>query len=63
MWEQLPGPVLISSVIAVIGYFIKKELQEIGERLSDHDDKIFEMSNKVQELIGAFNARQRERFK
>lgn len=58
------GQVLISSVLSVvglIGWFIRKELGTINSRLDDHDSKILGLVEKVSELIGAFNARQRDR--
>ena len=46
------GQLIITSGIATIGYLIKRSLDKIESRLDGHDNKIYELMAKVQELIG-----------
>ena len=51
------GQLIITSAIATIGYFVKKELTGINSRLDGHDGKILDLVRQVGILLGAVNAR------
>jgi hypothetical protein len=49
------GQVLISAItscLVVIGWFIKRELGIIASRLDKHENLIFDLSSKVQRVLG-----------
>lgn len=46
------GQIILGASIAVIGYFIKKEIGTLGARLDKHDAMILGLVSDVQRLIG-----------
>lgn len=46
------GQIIISALIAVVGYFIRKEITTFGERLDKHEETIFTMAQNVSQVIG-----------
>lgn len=55
------GQIILSSMIGIVGWFIKRELSSINGRLDNHDSKFYELVGQVNMLLGAFNARQQGR--
>lgn len=51
------GQLLIVGAMGIIGWFVKKELTTINERLDGHDERIFTMMGQLQNLVGALSAR------
>ncbi len=54
------GQVIIAGMLAVIGYFIKRELASIGSRLDKHDTLILKMFGDINRLLGRAGLRVRE---
>ena len=48
--------VVIGALLAVIGWFTKKEIASFGIRLNKHDDVLFTLTGQVQRLIGYYEA-------
>ena len=51
------GQVIIASMLAIIGWFIKKEITIMGTRLDKHDDMFLKLVGDVQRLIGMYDRR------
>ena len=49
------GLLILSLVLSVIGWFIKRELSGISQRLENHDAQILALTGSVSELVGAFS--------
>lgn len=47
------GQLIIASMIAAVGWFVKREIVNLGIRIDLHDRILFDMSGKVNRLIGA----------
>jgi len=50
------GQILVASLIAIVGYFVKRELNQITTRLDRHDSVILDLIRDVSTLIGRTNA-------
>lgn len=48
------GQIIIGSLIAIVGFFIRREITTVGKRLDIHDNLIYELSQTVQLVIGAY---------
>jgi ABC-type transporter Mla subunit MlaD len=51
------GQIIIASMLGIIGYFVKRELASISNRLDKHDGQIIGLIKTVAEVYGAMNAR------
>lgn len=49
------GQLLISSLIAIVGWFIKREITVFGNRLDKHEELLRGVIGSVQRLIGYYN--------
>lgn len=47
------GQVIIATLIAVLGYFFKKTIDDFSKRLDKHDALIYNLSMAVSQLLGA----------
>jgi fluoride ion exporter CrcB/FEX len=55
--------VITALLIGIIGYFIKRTIEEFSAKLTKHDDAIFQLAGNVQRLIGfqeAFTERRKQ---
>lgn len=55
------GQIMISLLLGIVGYFVKRELEKISLRLDGHDGRILDLFEKVGELMGTVNARVKSR--
>ena len=46
------GQLITASLIAIVGWFIKKEIVTFGKRLDKHEDVILTMTNKLSVVVG-----------
>ncbi len=46
------GQMLIATLIAIVGWFIKKEITDFGKRLDKHEDVIFNMTQTISTVLG-----------
>lgn len=46
------GQIIIASLIGIVGYLIKREVTNVGNRLDRHEKVIFEMNGAVTRAIG-----------
>lgn len=51
------GQLMTMGVIAVIGWFLKKTIRDIENKIMEHDDTLHELSKNVNRLIGIAQAR------
>lgn len=51
------GQILIVGSIGIIGWFVKKTINDLENKLSDHDDLLHDLGRDVNRLIGAARAR------
>lgn len=50
------GQIIIATLIAVVGFFIRKEITTIARRIDRHEDILFRLGGNVQRLIGYHEA-------
>jgi hypothetical protein len=46
------GQIIISSLLAIIGWFVVRTINQFSKRLDRHDDMLFNLVQDVQFLIG-----------
>lgn len=46
------GQIIIATLIATIGYFVKRAIDSIYDRLGEHEDRLYELSGSLQRLVG-----------
>jgi hypothetical protein len=46
------GQVIISTLIVIVGWFVRREITQVGVRLDRHETTIAELVGKVQNVIG-----------
>lgn len=47
---------VIATLIAIVGWFIKKEISSFANRIDKHDERFTELAGIVQRLIGYYEA-------
>lgn len=47
---------LISALITIVGFFVKKEINNFAKRIDRHDEMLFKLAGDVQRLIGYYYA-------
>ena len=57
------GQIIIASLIATVGFFVRREISTIAKRLDKHDEVIFNLAGSVQRLIGFYSANDRRKVK
>ena len=50
------GQIIISALIGIIGWFIKRTIDSFGKRLDKHDEILIGLVGDVQRLIGQVGA-------
>jgi hypothetical protein len=55
------GQIIIGSLICIVGYFLKREINTFANRLDNHDKSIIKLVGDVQRLIGAWDGIRREK--
>jgi len=58
-WNIDLGQILllvVGGLLAVVGWFTKKEITSFGRRLDSHDTAIIQLTGNVQRLIGYYEA-------
>lgn len=53
------GQIVISIfllLISVIGWFVKRDIETLSDRIDKHDVKLFELATSVNRLIGRYEA-------
>lgn len=43
---------IVAFLIAIIGWFIKRELMSISSKFTQHEDVIFKLNGTIQNLVG-----------
>lgn len=46
------GQILIASLIGIIGFFVKKTIDDISAKLQRHEDILFRLTGEMQRIIG-----------
>lgn len=46
------GQIIISALIGIVGWLIKREVTSVGKRLDKHEEVLFEMNGVVTRAIG-----------
>jgi hypothetical protein len=55
------GQIILGSLIAIIGYLIKRQINEFSDRLDKHDEMIRGLFGDVQYIVGVIGHKKRER--
>lgn len=56
------GQVILAGMIGIIGYLVKRMVDQFGMRLDKHEDILFTLSGQIQKVIGfsqGFNDRRK----
>lgn len=51
------GQIILTCIIAIIGWFIKREITTLANRLDKHDNILFKMVADIHEVKGIVNRR------
>lgn len=49
------GQIIISVLIAIVGFFVKKTISDFGTRIDKHETILFKMAQDIQYIIGYLN--------
>lgn len=53
------GQIIIATLIAVVGYFVKRTIDMFGARLDKHEVVIFDMAQNIQFIMGSLGINKR----
>lgn len=53
------GQLILATLIGLVGWFLKKEINEFKTRLDEHEKGFFKLAGDVQRLIGQYEERAR----
>lgn len=51
------GQIIISVLIAIVGYFVKRTIEKIESRVDEHEVILFKMHGDVKEIKGILGTR------
>lgn len=46
------GQLILAGMIGIIGYLVKRMIDQFGSRLDKHEDILFTLSGQIQKVIG-----------
>lgn len=51
------GQVINAGLVGVVGYFVKRLIDRVERRIDKHEDLMFEINGKVQNILGILGTR------
>lgn len=54
------GQVILATLIAIVGYFVKKTIDDFGNRIDKHEEILFQMAQDIQFIVGSLGIERRK---